>query len=100
MSKSECVFMQFLLKGPPGIERSAAALKGILELRNWERLSIKWDEQAGGFAISTQFEGSNVSLIAKHFQEELFESACAVLESVEGLRVEIVEAALMPKDLH
>jgi hypothetical protein len=95
MTKSKRTFLKLLLKGPQGMDKSLTQIRNILELREWEDLAIEWDEQAKGFVISTQFDGSKVDLIAKHFQEELFESACAVLESVEGMRVEIIDAHLL-----
>jgi len=98
MANQQRTYLKLLLKGPPGFERALPDLQQDLELRHWEDLSITWNQQANGLVIETQFGSSKVDLIAKHFQEELFESACGVLTSVQGMRVEILDARLLPTD--
>jgi hypothetical protein len=74
-------------------DKNASELIEELSLREWKLLKVKMASSSNELIVSTEFSGTNSALVASHFQEELAEAASGVLESIAGMRVEIVSTS-------
>lgn len=54
-----------------------------------------WDAENKRLIVTLEYKGISAKQASEQIAEELFEIANAVLESVQGLRVEILDVSLL-----
>lgn len=82
------------VNGVPEADAAAGAihLRHELSMRpHLERSQVSWDMHSKAIIVLTETQDLEAAAAADQVAEELFEVACAILPSVDGMRVTVLD---------